>query len=71
MARLEGTIGCCQADGNFSPVLIASSETWAAGTLDQFLINPAEKFPADRMAFACLTDAAEREAVIEYLKSLN
>ncbi|MBF0134511.1 MAG: hypothetical protein HQL75_18230 [Magnetococcales bacterium] len=43
---------------------------WDEPSLDQYLADPKEFVPGNKMAFAGLHDAAERRALIEYLKTL-
>ena len=43
---------------------------WTAETLDAFLAGPSKLAPGTKMGFQGLLNQADREAVIEYLKSL-
>ena len=43
---------------------------WTAANLDAFLSNPAAKVPGTMMALAGIKDAAQRKAIIDYLKTL-
>jgi cytochrome c2 len=54
----------------FSPAMKKSGLTWDEPTLDRFLTAPMKVVPGTRMAFAGIPDAAKRQAVIAYLKSL-
>lgn len=52
----------------FSPAMMNSKITWTAATLDQFLAKPNSFMPGNRMIFAGLPNAADRENVIAYLQ---
>jgi cytochrome c2 len=53
----------------YSPALARLGGTWAEERLDAFLRNPAAYVPGTSMVFEGIPDAAERRALIEYLKS--
>lgn len=55
---------------NYSPALKNSGLTWNDDTLDAWLSNPLKDVPGTHMFFPGLADAAQREAVIAYLKTL-
>ena len=55
---------------SYSPALKASSITWDEHTLDQFLANPAADVHGTKM-FISVPDAADRQNVIAYLKTLK
>jgi len=48
-----------------------SGLTWDEKTLDEYLTAPMKKVPGTKMTFAGLSDAAQRKAVIDYLKTLK
>lgn len=52
---------------NFSPAMKNSKVKWTPETLDQYLKNPRTFMPGNRMIFAGLPNAADRENVIAYL----
>jgi cytochrome c2 len=54
----------------FSDAMKNSGLTWNAANLDKFLENPRAVVPGTKMAFAGIKDAAKREAVVDYLKTL-
>jgi cytochrome c2 len=54
----------------FSDAMKKSGLTWNAANLDAFLANPAGKVPGTMMGFAGIKDAAQRKAVVDYLKTL-
>lgn len=51
----------------YSPALKAKGGIWDAATLDSWLKSPAQAVPGNRMAFAGVAEAAEREALILYM----
>jgi cytochrome c len=53
---------------NFSPAMKKSNVKWTPQTLDKYLINPRTFMPGNRMAFAGLSNAADRANVIAYLQ---
>src|ERR1700736_6332167 len=55
---------------SYSPALKASRITWDEHTLDQFLANPAADVHGTKM-FISVPDAADRQNVIAYLKTLK
>jgi len=54
----------------YSPAMLKSGLTWDEATLDKYLANPMKTVPGTKMVFPGLSDAAQRKAVIEYLKTL-
>lgn len=68
--NLHGVVGRAVAAApnfGYSPALRAKGGTWDAAALDTFLTAPAKAIPGNRMAFAGIPEAAEREALILYL----
>lgn len=60
IGRTAGTV-----DGfRFSPALRRADFIWSRATLDRFLADPQAVAPGNRMPFAGLSAAAERQAVI-------
>ncbi len=53
----------------YSTALKAKGGVWDDANLDAYLTSPAKWAPGTKMAFAGLGDAAERKALIEYLKA--
>ena len=71
--QLKGVVGRKIAgapDFSYSPGLKAKAGTWTAANLDAYLSAPATFAPGTKM-FARLADAAERAAVITYLKTVK
>ena len=52
----------------YSAALAKSDITWNAATLDKWLARPASVVPGTSMVFAGVPNAADRKAVIAYLK---
>lgn len=66
--NLAGVVGrrAASATFNYSQALRGSNLTWTRANLDRFLQRPAAMVPGTRMVIA-LPDAAQRQAVINYL----
>lgn len=56
---------------NFSPQLKASGLTWDDATLDKWLAGPMQLVPGTKMTYGGMSDAAKRETLIAYLKTLK
>jgi cytochrome c len=57
---------------DYSPAMKRQTFTWDEAMLDRWLTRPTEVVPGTAMAFAGVPDAADRAAIIEYLrKSAN
>ena len=59
---------------NYSPANKKSGEdgwVWSEEKLIKYLENPREAMPGNRMAFAGLSDAQDREDVLAYLKTFS
>ena len=54
-------------DYRYSTAMKRSAVTWDAMTLDQYVMDPQAFIPGNRMAFAGITDKAERDDLIAYL----
>lgn len=56
----------------YSQALLDSGVVWTEETLDKFIANPDEVIPGNNMKpYGGVTDEAERQRIVEYLKSLN
>lgn len=55
-------------DFRYSPAMRNSGITWTAETLDAFIADSQKLVPANRMAYAGLTDAPSRADLIAYLQ---
>jgi len=55
----------------YSDGLKAAGLTWDDATLDKWLTAPAKLVPGTKMPFAGIPDAATRQSVIDYLKTLK
>jgi cytochrome c len=64
--RRAGTV----AGFEFSQAMKDSGLTWNQATLDRYLTDPRGVVPGTTMAYNGVKDAAQRQAVINYLKSL-
>jgi cytochrome c len=56
------------ADFRYSPALKRSGITWTAQTLDNFIADPQQAVPGNRMPFAGMPDAADRADLVAYLQ---
>jgi cytochrome c len=54
-------------DYRYSAAMKRSAVTWDAMTLDQYVTDPQAFIPGNRMAFAGITDKAERDDLLAYL----
>lgn len=54
----------------YSQAMLDSGLTWNQATLDRYLADPKAVVPGTTMAFAGVKDAAKRQAIIDYLKTL-
>ncbi|MDE2620699.1 MAG: c-type cytochrome [Sphingomonadales bacterium] len=71
LAGVYGTKAGDIAGYTFSPALKASGLTWDDATLDKWLAGPMKLVPGTKMTFAGLSDPAQRQAVIDYMKTLK
>jgi cytochrome c2 len=55
---------------SYSPAMAESNLTWNQATLGRYLANPQGVVPGTTMAFAGVSDPADRAAIIAYLKTL-
>lgn len=65
VGRKAGTLG----GYSYSPAMKKSAITWTPETLRVFLTGPQKMVPGTKMAFSGLSDAAQRDKIIAYLKS--
>lgn len=69
---LAGIVGrpVGQAPGfdEYSPAMQAQSGSWDEARLDQFLQQPQTSVPGTSMGFPGIADAAQRKAIVEYMK---
>ena len=54
----------------FSDAMKNSGLTWNQPTLDRYLTDPRGVVPGTKMAFGGVKDAAQRQAIINYLKTI-
>jgi cytochrome c2 len=54
----------------YSQAMLDSGLTWNQATLDRYLADPKAVVPGTTMAFGGVKDAAKRQAIIDYLKTL-
>jgi cytochrome c len=72
--NLWGVVGHDKASKpgfRYSPALTKLPGDWDYAALDGYLENPGKTAPGNRMAFPGLKDAAQRAAVIAYLRTLS
>lgn len=55
----------------YSPAMRKAGLVWDEETLDRFIDTPQMVVPGTRMSFAGVHDAGERQAIIDYLKTLK
>jgi len=55
---------------NYSDALIESGLVWDQNNLDRYLADPRGVIPGTKMAFGGVKDAAKRQEIINYLKTL-
>jgi len=69
--NLHGTVGGAVASSEsfaYSTAMKNKGGVWDEAALDGYIASPAKYLPGTKMAFAGVSNAAEREALIEYLK---
>lgn len=67
--RKQGSIEDFKGYGADLKAMGEKGGTWNAAELDKYLTNPKAYNPGTKMAFAGLTEAADRENVIAYITS--
>ena len=70
LAGLFGNRAGTQAGFEYSEAMKNSGLTWNQATLDRYLENPRGVVPGTTMAYNGLKDAAQRQAMIAYLRGL-
>jgi cytochrome c len=70
LAHVYGHKAGAVAGFQYSDAMKNSGLTWNQANLDAFLANPAGKVPGTLMGFAGVKDAAQRKAIVDYLKTL-
>jgi len=55
---------------DFSDAMKASGLTWNQANLDRFIADPKGTVPGNKMPFGGVKDAAKRQEIINYIKSL-
>ena len=68
LAGVVGRKAAKVAGFRYSGALVKSNITWNDATLDKWLTRPATVVPGTSMVFAGVPNAADRKAVIAYLK---
>ncbi|WP_443749318.1 c-type cytochrome [Asticcacaulis solisilvae] len=56
---------------SYSKAMTGSGVTWDAAALDAYIAAPQARIPGNRMPYGGLKDAAKRQAIIDYLKTLH
>ncbi len=72
--NLHGIVGrnVASADGFiYSDSMKAKGGVWDEAGLDAYIAEPIKAVPGNKMIFAGIPDAAQRKALIEYLKTLK
>ena len=70
LAHVYGRKAGSLAGFQYSDAMKGSGLTWTSSNLDAFLTNPAGKVPGTLMGLAGIKDAAQRKAIVDYLKTL-
>lgn len=55
----------------FSQAMLDSGLTWNQGSLDRYLADPRGVVPGTKMAFGGVKDAAKRQEIIDYIRTLR
>lgn len=71
LAGAFGRKAGAEAGYTYSAALKDSGLTWDDATLDQWLAAPMKMVPGTKMTFAGMSDAAKRQEMIAYLKTLK
>lgn len=72
--HLGGIVGRKSAQDakfKYSPAMQKAKLTWTRAELDAFLARPSSKVPGTSMAFAGISDAKQRAALVDYLATLK
>lgn len=70
LAGVVGRKAGSEAGYAYSLAMAAASFAWTPKRLDAFLAQPGAVVPGTKMAFAGISDAATRKAIIDYLANL-
>jgi cytochrome c len=71
LAGVFGSKAGSVAGYNYTPANKNSGLTWDEATLDTYLTAPMKTIPGTKMSFGGMSDAAQRKAIIEYMKTLK
>ncbi|WP_414902304.1 c-type cytochrome [Sphingomonas flavalba] len=71
LAGIFGRKAGAQPGFTYSKAMAAAPFKWDQAKLDAFLARPQAVVPGNRMAFAGMSNAAERAQLIAYMKSLG
>ena len=55
----------------YSPAMKAQKGVWSEAELNAYIANPRARVPATRMVYAGMPDAAKRQKLIAWLKSVK
>ncbi|HEX8057750.1 MAG TPA: cytochrome c family protein [Novosphingobium sp.] len=69
--RLAGRRAGSLPGFRYSPAMAGSGKVWNDASLDAYLAAPARNVPGNRMAFPGLSNPADRQNVIAYIKSAS
>jgi cytochrome c2 len=72
VGRTAGTLE--EFAGKYSPAMVKAGEeglVWTEADIDEYITNPREKVPGNKMAFPGLRNETERADVIAYLKTFS
>jgi cytochrome c len=67
MGRPSGEV----AGFNYSEAMQSAHVTWDAKTLDEYITDPRKIVPGNKMLFPGVKNPEDRQAIIDYLKSLK
>ena len=70
LAGVFGATAGTTEDFEFSAAMSESGMAWNEANLHAYLANPREAMPGNVMAYPGMRDEAQRQAVIDYLKTL-
>ncbi len=70
LAGVYGAKSAHIASFDYSAAMEGAGLTWNEATLDRYLENPNGVVPGTTMSFAGVKNAAQRKAIIDYLKTL-
>jgi cytochrome c len=70
LAGVSGRAAAGAPGYGYSPALRRSGLRWDDATLHEFLADPRATVPGTSMAYAGMRDAARRQAIIDWLKTI-